>query len=172
MSAPDSFVRMFQPRFAALVEAGVKCQTVRPTPARIPKPGDKISLRRWTGKPYRSPQRLLRDAVVSEVFDITINTDGVFLYEIGRGGAAGVPDRDSFAMDDGFANWSDMRMWFENAHGLPFTGILIRWKCPEAEHLFNAQALLPVLTGYEPAGPCRVYAVKRTSQNGRDEPRP
>jgi hypothetical protein len=123
---------MFKPRFAALVEAGVKCQTVRPTPKRTPKPGDRISLRVWTGLPYRSPQRVLREAEVTEVIDITINDEGVFLYEVGRGGSGGAPDRDSFAQDDGFANWSDLRAWFEEAHGLPFSGILIRWKAIEA----------------------------------------
>lgn len=52
--SPASFVRMFKPHFALLVESGAKAQTVRPTPKRMPKPGDRISLRCWSGAPYRS----------------------------------------------------------------------------------------------------------------------
>jgi hypothetical protein len=33
-----------------------------------------------------------------------------------------------FAVADGFSCWEEMRQWFEHQHGLPFTGILIRWK--------------------------------------------
>lgn len=55
-----NYVRMFKPQFAPLVESGKKLQTVRPTPKRMPKPGDKISLREWTGLPYRS------NAVITE----------------------------------------------------------------------------------------------------------
>lgn len=35
-----TFVRLFHPRFAGLVESGAKLQTVRPSPKRMPKPGD------------------------------------------------------------------------------------------------------------------------------------
>ena len=42
-------VKLFKPQFSPLVESGLKLQTVRPTPKRMPKPGDRISLREWTG---------------------------------------------------------------------------------------------------------------------------
>ena len=45
MMQTSSFVRMFKPQFAGLVERGENLQTVRPIPKRMPKPGDKISLR-------------------------------------------------------------------------------------------------------------------------------
>lgn len=35
---------------------------------------------------------------------------------------------DSFAKADGFENWIEMRDWFEETHGLPFTGTLIKWR--------------------------------------------
>src|SRR5262245_11304591 len=40
-SGSANFVRMFKPQFAPMVESGQKCQTVRPTPKRIPHPGDR-----------------------------------------------------------------------------------------------------------------------------------
>lgn len=70
---PRHFVRLFQPRFAALVESGAKCQTVRPVPKRMPRPGDTLSLRCWVGAPYRSKQRVLREAVVERVLPISIH---------------------------------------------------------------------------------------------------
>jgi hypothetical protein len=28
---------------------------------------------------------------------------------------------------DGFSCWEEMRQWFQHQHGLPFSGVLIRW---------------------------------------------
>ena len=111
---------MFKPQFAALVESGAKQQTVRPTPKRLPKAGDRISLRMWTGKPYRSKQRILRDAMISEVASCEIYSSDVYV--------GGYPQpRDEFAVADGFANYEELCKWFQSVHGLPFSGILIKW---------------------------------------------
>ena len=32
-----------------------------------------------------------------------------------------------FAQLDGFANWGEIRDWFSETHGLPFSGLLIEW---------------------------------------------
>lgn len=111
-------VRLFQPRFASLVESGVKLQTLRKTPKRMPKVGSKISLRVWTGNPYRSKQRVLKESIITRVepFDL----DAMRLDEPAK--------RDAFARADGFADWADMLAWFVQTHGLPFRGILIAWQ--------------------------------------------
>jgi hypothetical protein len=119
----STFVRMFKPQFAPLVISGQKCQTIRPTPKRIPKRGDKISLRMWTGKPYRSKQRVLRDAVVdwvqpARIFPSVIELDGQPLSE---------HQMWAFAKADGFNTPQDMIEWFAFTHGLPFEGIVIYW---------------------------------------------
>lgn len=118
------FVRMFKPRFARLVESGAKRQTIRPTPKRIPQPGDILDAREWTGKPYRSKQRKLREFKISRVSEIGISIEGI------DEGEWPMPDRfiDGFARADGFNGWAEMREWFEAEHGLPFTGILIEWE--------------------------------------------
>lgn len=64
----------FKARFTELVASGAKRQTIRPTPKRMPKPGDWISLRCWTGRPYWSKQRVLRDAVIAVVSNTGANT--------------------------------------------------------------------------------------------------
>lgn len=72
-------VKMFQPRFADLVAAGEKKQTVRPVPKRTLKIGDIISCRAWKKKPYRSKQRRLYSGTITEVLPVTITKTSVEL---------------------------------------------------------------------------------------------
>lgn len=127
----SNFVRMFKPRFAALVESGVKRQTVRPVPKRIPKPGDTLSLRAWTGQPYRSKQRVLREAVVEKVERVVIGAHGalpVCIIPLSTDVLNYWPNAETFAQRDGFTSWPEMRAWFEANHGLPFEGVVIYWR--------------------------------------------
>jgi hypothetical protein len=142
---------MFKPRFARLVEAGTKRQTIRPLPKRMPKVGDPESWREWTGAPYRSPTR--------EVARVELT--GVSLINLGFGpggfnsGAFEVKVQISkyymlpktlleFAVADGFENISAMFQWFEAQHGLPFTGILITAKdLTEVNQANEEQNLVP-----------------------------
>jgi hypothetical protein len=132
-------VRMFKPQFAPLVESGVKCQTVRPKPKRMPKAGDRISLRMWTGKPYRSKQRVLRESEIVQVQSIWFN--GVTILLDDPKGEKGLLPRaveEAFARADGFENLKAMSDWFEANHGLPFEGIVIKWHNDQA-HRRRAQ---------------------------------
>lgn len=123
-AAGSAFVRLFKPQFAAMVRSGEKCQTMRPVPKRMPKAGDIISLREWTGKPYRSKQRILRESIVSEIEEIWISDGGILL----AGETLTVPQEWSFARADGFNTPKDMLEWFNVTHGLPFKGIVIKWQ--------------------------------------------
>lgn len=120
---------MFQERFASLVESGQKRQTVRSLGKpnhRPPRAGEELSLRTWSGKPYRSKQRILLSPVTCaavrpifigichDAFDVRVDHESV-------------PDLDAFARADGFADAADMRQWFTATHGLPFVGRLIQW---------------------------------------------
>lgn len=127
---------MFKPQFAPLVESGAKCQTVRPTPKRMPKPGDSISLRIWAGKPYRSKQRVLTEATITRVSKIKITAKGFKHWEDeGVGVRRNPATLDAFAKRDGFSDWSALVKWFRAAHGLPFTGIVIHWQNEKAQRL-------------------------------------
>lgn len=117
------FVRMFKPRFAAMVENGTKLQTVRPRPKRMPKEGDTISLRCWSGAPYRSRQRVLREATIAAVREVEIYEDIVAL----DGRALHHYEAEEFAMADGFTSPGEMTAWFRETHGLPFVGIVLYW---------------------------------------------
>lgn len=120
-------VRMFKPQFAPLVEAGTKCQTVRPTPKRMPKPGDRISLRMWTGKPYRSKQRVLRESEITAVETISLCDTGRELLVYLNGHELHPEQINEFAAADGFKGGIEMFNWFEATHGLPFDGVVIKW---------------------------------------------
>ena len=115
-------VLLFQPRFAALVAAGTKRQTIRPMRKRPIRVGDELSLRRWSGAAYRSRQILLRNATCTGVFGIHVRRDNVFLD-------AGKPPLllEEFARQDGFKFFAEMAEWFKRIHGLPFSGVLIAW---------------------------------------------
>lgn len=117
-------VILFQPKFADQVEALIKRQTIRQR-ARC-KAGDELSLRKWSGLPYRSKQQHLVESVTCKsvwpvVLEIVAGT-----LQIRVAGAI-VPDSDAFAKADGFTSAAAMREWFESTHGLPFGGELITW---------------------------------------------
>lgn len=117
------FVRMFKPRFAALVRAGTKKQTIRPTPKRMPKPGDIIDCREWTAIPRRSKQIKIGEFEIQHV--ATVNLDGGWIIVGER--VLNPKDEDRFAHADGFKDHLELVEWFEREHSLPFTGILISW---------------------------------------------
>lgn len=124
-------VKMFQPRFAPLVESGAKIQTIRPTPKRMPRVGAEISCRVWEGKPYRSKQREILCATVRMVSLVRLAGGGILIapYDPSRDPVwSPVADLGAFARADGFASWDDMRSWFSDTHGLPFSGLLIQWQ--------------------------------------------
>ena len=131
---PKRFVRMFQPRFAPLVRSGQKCQTIRSWPARVPKVGDIIDCREWSGKPYRSKQISLIERPLVGVKRVRIEHDRAWDV-LNEGGVywSRISELDPFAKADGFRDWDDLIEWFTANHALPFEGILfegilLQWK--------------------------------------------
>ena len=118
-------VILFQPQFAEMVRSGTKTQTIRKT-ARC-KPGEKLSLRRWTGKPYRSKQETLREAVCTNISNVLIRADRIYI----DGSPLSWRDEDALAVADGFSNCGEMLHWFGTTHGLPFRGCMIKWSNTE-----------------------------------------
>jgi hypothetical protein len=121
-------VLMCQPQFEPLIVSGVKIHTIRPPRKRPIKPGDELSLRVWTGKPYRSPQREILRTRVRFVFKVRILPRGVVRPDLlTKFDFPTVLDRTLTARRDGFKSWRFMKQWFLNTHGLPFDGELIHW---------------------------------------------
>ena len=116
---------MFQPQFEPLILSGRKPHTIRPKRKISLKVGQPLSLRVWTGLPYRSPQREFHSANVQKVCAIRIDSvdiviDGTILPPLLQ---------DEMAWHDGFADAAALRDWFTRNHGLPFEGELIYWRC-------------------------------------------
>lgn len=122
-------VFVFQNRFEAPILAGRKPHTIRGH-RRDGKPrarvGETISLRVWTGKPYRSKQREFARAVVTAVFPVRIYDCGIQLHATRREVLWYGQQR--IARQDGFAGFTEMLEWFRSTHGLPFEGVLVKWR--------------------------------------------
>ena len=132
----------FQAQFAPLVESGEKRQTIRAyrKDGRDPKPGCRLYL--FTGMRTKSCIRLvvhravevIRRAVKGvpfghvvecvEVRAVSLNPQGALTID---GIAVGVSRYNRLAKADGFVDMYAMCTWFEDTHGLPFEGLLIRW---------------------------------------------
>jgi hypothetical protein len=123
-------VILFQPQFADQVEARIKRQTIRQR-ARC-KAGDELSLRKWSGLPYRSKQQTLGASVTCQsVQAVTISTapwdrSDHHRLQVEVDGQI-IPDADAFARADGFPSAALMHEWFDRTHGLPFNGEMITW---------------------------------------------
>ncbi len=129
---PRRFVRLFKPRFAELISSGAKRQTIRPMPKRMPDVGDIIDCRQWSGLPYRSKQIRLGEYEVEAVGRVFLSERAFELHLHGR---IFIASKDTymardFAQADGFDSFGEMVDWFVENHGLPFHGILIKWRYP------------------------------------------
>jgi hypothetical protein len=139
-------VILFQPRFAELVRSGAKTQTIRKT-ARCAE-WDKLSLRRWTGKPYRSKQEVIFDTVCVQVRRVALLNVVGCGFTICLDGYGLPQDRaEQFARSDGFACAEDMADWFTDTHGLPFEGDLIQWSNAEGQGCRASRHTLDPLVG-------------------------
>lgn len=123
-------VILCEQRFEQPILNGIKPNTIRHwrrdgrPRARV---GETVSLRVWTGKPYRSKQREFAQAEVDFMFTVVIDAKGVYRLETPHRIHVVLVKR-KMARCEGFANWSEMKAWFESHHGLPFEGVLIHWK--------------------------------------------
>jgi hypothetical protein len=112
---------MFQPQFEKPILDGRKGSTIRKT-ARC-KEGDVLSLRLWTGKPYRSSQYCMMQVACQAIAEVRIYSDRISL----DGMVCTESERDAIVRREGFGSWKAMRDWFQSTHGLPFSGEMIIW---------------------------------------------
>jgi len=119
-------VLMFDQRFAGAVKSGQKTTTIRPKRKRPIRPGDELSLRSWSGKPYRSKQVELRRVRCKRVTQILIED---YPYRVAVNGEdLDGWEREALAKGDGFAGKAEMRDYFTGVYGLPFEGEMIEWE--------------------------------------------
>lgn len=116
----------FQARFADQVEQGGKRQTIRAHgKRRHARQGDALQL--YTGMRTRSCRKL-RDAICNAAAIVLIDRDinGLAKIEV-EGQRLDALEKFAFATADGFSSAGEMVDWFEQQHGLPFSGVCIQW---------------------------------------------
>jgi hypothetical protein len=103
---------------------GSKRQTIRGIRKNPIKEGETLYM--WWKQ--RSPQReKLGETKCVKIREICIMTDG-YDFPDDQYSLVDHPSLlDNFAIADGFDNWQQLIEFFENAHGLPFEGVLIEW---------------------------------------------
>lgn len=121
----------FNSRFASLVESGRKTQTIRAPRKRPIVVGDRLYL--YTGMRTEACRKL-GEGLVERVELIHLDRRG---SSVGaehpnpmRGSGVWLTESalDRLARADGFAGRKELLDWFDETHGLPFTGSLIRWR--------------------------------------------
>jgi len=107
------------------IKSGAKRQTIRGDRKFPIKEGDKLFL--WWMQRSKNREKL-GEAFCLSVRSVTISTDNLSYCDNGYDSTVRDDfDLLKFAVDDGFNNWSELVVFFENQHGLPFTGNLIMW---------------------------------------------
>lgn len=116
-------VVLFKNRFADLIRDGVKTHTIRPVRKRPVHVGDRLSLRTWTGLPYRSKQAVIIEPRCTGVHEVRITAAEVFIDKL----PVSTRGFEQIAFRDGFDHPVDMFAFFKEMHGLPFDGTMISW---------------------------------------------
>lgn len=117
----------FQDRFAELVRAGTKHQTIRAPRKRPIQPGDTLVFYRWTGAAYRSKTETLREGVCTETHKIEIHDCQYGFVVLLDDAPLSREEAEAVAKADGFTCIMSFLAWFDKTHGLPFEGVLIKW---------------------------------------------
>lgn len=123
----SAHVILFEPRFWGPIERGEKVHTIRPPRKRRIDVGDGLSLRGWTDKPYRSPQREIMQATCVAIREIWIGGYVVITSGDEKFRLLSEWELDQFARTDGFESWRDMQTFAHWAGQLPFFGEFIQW---------------------------------------------
>lgn len=113
---------MFKPQFAPLVKSGAKRQTIRPIPKRMPKVGDHESWRQWEQLELARVELTSIEPVTIIPCQVVVERTSDGIYSLSG------DELSAFARADGFEGSVAFFEWFNDNHGLPFEGILIKAK--------------------------------------------
>ncbi|WP_432736509.1 hypothetical protein [Maridesulfovibrio sp. FT414] len=117
----------FKDEFAGKVESGMKRQTIRAHRKRHARPGERLQLySRMRRKDCRKLVHPDPQCVSVEPIHISM-VDGTLAVQV-NGRDLDEDWRTDLARADGFESDQEMGLFFKSAHGLPFSGVLIRWE--------------------------------------------
>lgn len=123
----------FQKQFAPLVESGQKRQTIRAIgKRRHARPGESLQL--YTGQRTKACRKLISpdpecvSVQAVYMFKIIERRRDSHAYQLYLDGELVFWDEvQTIASADGFENSTEFFNFFEDAHGMPFRGFLIKW---------------------------------------------
>jgi hypothetical protein len=123
----------FQAKFAAMIESGLKRQTIRAIgKRRHARPGDALQL--YTGQRTKVCRKLLTpDPICTAVHSVLINKFSERRHEGDRyqmyldGNIVFRHDAYQIALADGFEDRATFFHFFDDMHGMPFHGVMIQW---------------------------------------------
>lgn len=121
-------VILFQNRFEQPILDGVKDCTIRAhrkDGRPLVRAGETISLRVWTGLPYRSKQREFAQRTVKFKFPVRVHIHGIVRLDTGD-----KLTHIRLSKYLGFSGWREAKDWYKDTHGLPFDGVLIHFPTP------------------------------------------
>jgi hypothetical protein len=112
----------FKERFVWPIKKGTKKQTIRAKRKHQIKVGDPVYLyygmrTKWCIK--------IGEGVCTKVQDVIFMATGFF---VDGKLLDGEKNCHAFALADGFVNFDDMFLWWQENNGLPFKGEIIHWK--------------------------------------------
>lgn len=118
----------FMKRYAPAIEAGTKTQTIR-KPRKDGrahcKVGDTVAL--YTGMRTTGCRKLM-DVECLAVLPISIHPWVLKVDDGWLRSGENMAEMDKFARSDGFKDWVALTDFFEETHGFPFEGTLIKWR--------------------------------------------
>ena len=114
-------VIMVKNHFAPMILSGRKPHTIRKNARCVP--GDTLSIRRWAGKPYVTPQLKVSDAWCTALSGIVVARSGISIDFK----PLGIDEATAFAWHDGFDSLDEMIDFFNVNYSLPFVGEVIHF---------------------------------------------
>lgn len=115
----------FKSQFVGEVQTGRKTQTVRAPRKHLIKVGDRLILA--TGmrtKQYRQIGEGTCTEVLAIIIECPCTTPSISI----DGRELSDDEIEQFAKADGFESSQRLAAWFDQQHGLPFAGTVIKWK--------------------------------------------
>lgn len=115
-------VFIFKPEFVPGIEQGTKRGTIRNDATC--KPGEPLSLRQWSGRPYWSKQKEIKQVVCENVEPVVVDGMGVLV----AGRALSPKEATELAASDGFESTEAMIQFFRENYKIPYCGKLVTWR--------------------------------------------
>ncbi len=131
----------FDKQFVEPIQKGIKLHTIRQDVTNRWKKGVSIHFKHWTGRPYHSPMADIIPVkpVVSKQRVFMSITQGRVCISIDSKELFGYPERNEFAINEGFENWEAFENYFypivEDMEDEVCTAKLIHWTDKRYESL-------------------------------------